>query len=31
VKIGELSVHNNSTEDRIYRFKCCSVVVEELN
>jgi hypothetical protein len=31
VKIGELSVHHNGTEDRIYRFKCCSVVVEELN
>ncbi len=29
VKVGEISVHHNGAEDRIYRFKCCSVRVEE--
>jgi hypothetical protein len=29
VRIGEHSIHDNGTEDRIYRFKCCNVVFEE--
>ncbi len=29
VRTGEISVHNNTTEDRLYRFKCCGVVAEE--
>lgn len=29
VRIGEHSIHHNHYEDRIYRFKCCSVVFEE--
>jgi hypothetical protein len=28
VKVGEHSVHSNHYEDRLYRFKCCSVAIE---
>lgn len=29
VRVGEHSIHNNHNEDRIHKFKCCKVVVEE--
>ena len=29
VKVGEISIHNDGPEDRIHRFRCCQVVVEE--
>lgn len=29
VKVGENSIHNDHYEDRLYRFKCCSVEVDE--
>lgn len=30
VKVGEVSIHSNSTEDRMYRFRCCKVIVEKI-